>query len=58
MLAHLRFVLSSLLNSRDGVSSIEYAVAASLISLTAIIAMRTIGEELQNKVAIVANGFN
>jgi Flp pilus assembly pilin Flp len=58
MLAHLRFVLSSLFNSRDGASSTEYAVAASLISVAAIIAMRTIGEELQNKLVVVANGFN
>jgi len=58
MLAHLQFVLSSLLNSRIGASSTEYAVVASLISVAAIIAMRTIGEELQNKLVIVASGFN
>ena len=58
MLAHLQFVLSSLLNSRIGASSAEYAVVASLISVAAIIAMRTIGEELHNKLVIVASGFN
>ena len=58
MLAHLQFVLSSLLNIRIGASSAEYAVVASLISVAAIIAMRTIGEELQNKLVIVASGFN
>lgn len=58
MLVHLQFVLSSLLNSRIGASSAEYAVVASLISVAAIIAMRTIGEELHNKLVIVASGFN
>jgi Flp pilus assembly pilin Flp len=58
MLAHLQFVLSSLLNSRAGASSAEYAVVAALISVAAITALATIGQEIQNKLTIVANGFN
>jgi Flp pilus assembly pilin Flp len=58
MLAHLRFVLRSVFNNRLGASSTEYAVVASLISVAAIVAMRTIGEELQNKLIIVASGFS
>jgi pilus assembly protein Flp/PilA len=58
MLAHLQFVLSGLLNNRGGASSIEYAVVAGLISIAAITAMGVVGEEIQNKLGIVANGFN
>jgi Flp pilus assembly pilin Flp len=58
MLAHLQFVLSSLFNSRSGASSTEYAVVAALISIAAITAMGLIGQEIQNKLTIVASGFN
>jgi pilus assembly protein Flp/PilA len=58
MLAHLQFVLSGLLNNRGGASSIEYAVVAGLISIAAITAMGVVGQEIQNKLGIVANGFN
>jgi len=58
MLAHLQFVLSGLLNNRSGASSIEYAVVAALISIAAITAMGVVGQEIQNKLGIVANGFN
>jgi len=44
MLAHLQFVIRSLVNDRHGASSIEYAVVASLISIAAITAMGTIGQ--------------
>jgi Flp pilus assembly pilin Flp len=58
MLAHLQFVLSGLLNNRGGASSTEYAVVAALISIAAITAMEVVGQEIQNKLGIVANGFN
>ena len=58
MLAHLQFVLSGLVNNRGGASSTEYAVVAALISIAAITVMGTIGEKLQNKLTIVANGFS
>jgi len=58
MLAHLQFVLSGLLNKRSGASSTEYAVVAALISIAAITAMGVVGQEIQNKLGIVANGFN
>jgi pilus assembly protein Flp/PilA len=57
MLAHLPFVIRSLGNDRHGASSIEYAAVASLISIAAITAMGTIGQEIGNKLTIVANGF-
>jgi pilus assembly protein Flp/PilA len=58
MLAHLPFVIRSLASDRRGASSAEYAVVAALISIAAITAMATIGQEIQNKLTIVANGFN
>jgi len=58
MLAHLQFALSRLFASRAGASSIEYAIVAALISIAAITAMAIIGQEIQNKLTIVANGFN
>ena len=58
MLAHLPFVFRSLVRSRHGASSAEYAVVAALISVAAIAAMGLIGQTLQNKMTIVANGFN
>ena len=58
MLADLQFVLSSLFSNRGGASSTEYAVVAALISIAAITATRTIGQEIQNKLIIVANGFD
>jgi pilus assembly protein Flp/PilA len=58
MLADLPFVIRSLVNSRRGASSTEYAVVAALISIAAITAMGIVGQEIQNKLTIVANGFN
>jgi Flp pilus assembly pilin Flp len=58
MLGHLQFALSRLFTSRAGASSTEYAVVAALISIAAITAMATVGQEIQNKLTIVTNGFN
>ena len=58
MLADLPFVIRSLVNSRRGASSTEYAVVAALISIAAITAMGIVGQEIQNKLTIVASGFN
>ena len=58
MLAHLAFVIRNLVKGRHGASSAEYAVVAALISVAAIAAMGLIGQELQTKMTIVANGFN
>jgi len=58
MLADLPSVIRSLVNSRRGASSTEYAVVAALISIAAITAMGIVGQEIQNKLTIVANGFN
>jgi pilus assembly protein Flp/PilA len=58
MLGRLQFVIRSLVKNRRGASSAEYAVAAALISIAAITAMGVVGEEIQNKLGIVANGFN
>ena len=58
MLTDLSFVIRTLVISRRGASSTEYALMAALISIAAITAMGAIGQEIQNKVGIVANGFN
>ena len=58
MLADLPFVIRSLVNSRRGASSTEYALVAALISIAAITALGFVGQEIQNKLTIVANGFN
>ena len=58
MLGRLQFVIRSLVKNRRGASSAEYAVAAALISIAAITAMGVVGQEIQNRLGIVANGFN
>jgi Flp pilus assembly pilin Flp len=58
MLADLPFVIRSLVNNRRGASTTEYAVVAALISIAAITAMGFVGQEIQSKLTIVANGFN
>jgi pilus assembly protein Flp/PilA len=58
MLADLPFVIRTLVNSRRGASSTEYALVAALISIAAITAMGIVGQDIQNKLGIVANGFN
>jgi Flp pilus assembly pilin Flp len=58
MLGRLQFVIRSFVKNRRGASSAEYAVAAALISIAAITATRTIGQEIQNRLIIVANGFD
>jgi len=58
MLARLQFVIRSLIKNRLGASSIEYAVVATLISIAAVTAMGIIGQEIQNMLTSVANGFN
>jgi Flp pilus assembly pilin Flp len=58
MLAHLPFVIHRLVGDCHGASSAEYAVVAALISIAAIAAMGTVGQEIQNKLTNVANGFN
>jgi pilus assembly protein Flp/PilA len=58
MLADLPFVIRTLVNSRRGASSTEYALVAALISIAAITAMGVVGQDIQNKLGIVANGFN
>jgi Flp pilus assembly pilin Flp len=58
MLAHLQFVMRSLVLDRRGASSAEYAVVAALISIAAIVAMGSIGQKIQNELTVVANGFN
>ena len=58
MLANLPFVIRTLVNSRRGASATEYALVAALISIAAITAMGVVGQEIQNRLGIVANGFN
>jgi Flp pilus assembly pilin Flp len=58
VLADLPFVIRTLVDSRRGASSTEYALVAALISIAAIAAMRVVGQVIQNKLGIVAVGFN
>jgi len=58
MPADLPFVIRTLVNSRRGASCTEYALVAALISIAAITAMGVVGQEIQTKLGIVANGFN
>jgi Flp pilus assembly pilin Flp len=58
MLADLPFVIRTLVHGRRGASSTEYALVAALISIAAIAAMGVVGQEIQNKLGIVANGFD
>jgi Flp pilus assembly pilin Flp len=58
MLGRLQCIIRSLVKNRRGASSAEYAVAAALISIAAIAATKTIGQEIQNRLIIVANGFD
>jgi Flp pilus assembly pilin Flp len=58
MLADLPFVIRILVHGRRGASSTEYALVAALISIAAITAMGVVGQEIQSKLGIVANGFN
>ena len=58
MLADLPFVICTLVADRRGASSTEYALVAALISIAAITALGVVGQEIENKLGIVANGFN
>jgi Flp pilus assembly pilin Flp len=54
MLLRLTYVFRRLARSRRGVTAIEYALVVALISVTAIAALTTIGQEFQNALDAVA----
>ena len=53
----LPFVIRTLVDNQRGASSTEYALVAALIPIAAITAMGLVGQEIQNKPGIGANGF-
>jgi Flp pilus assembly pilin Flp len=58
MLADLPFVIRTLVKSRRGASSTEYALVAALIPIAAITTMGLVGQEIQNKPGIGDDGFS
>lgn len=51
-------VVQRLLRSRGGVAAIEYSVLVALISIAAVAALTTIGENIQNVLNAASNALN
>ena len=50
-------VFRSLMKSEQGATAIEYTLIAALISVAAIVAMRTVGGKVTNVLGNVANAM-
>ena len=51
-------IFRKLMKNQDGATAIEYVLIASLISVAAIIAMRTVGNKVSVVLSNVANAVN
>jgi pilus assembly protein Flp/PilA len=50
--------VKSFLNNESGATAIEYGLIAALIAIAAIVAMRSVGNSLQNKFNNIAGTMN
>jgi pilus assembly protein Flp/PilA len=51
-------IFRKLMKNDDGATAIEYVLIASLISVAAIIAMKTVGNKVSTVLSNVANAMN
>jgi pilus assembly protein Flp/PilA len=51
-------IFRKLMKNEDGATAIEYVLIASLISVAAIIAMKTVGNKVSIVLSNVANAMN
>jgi len=51
------FIFRKLMKKDDGTTAIEYTLIASLISVAAIVAMKSVGGKISNVLSNVANSI-